>query len=319
MDPSSELPDATSLERRSVTRRSLLGGSAALAALAISGCSSSDDDDDGSANASTTSSRSLDTSYRLGASFPVAEPFVLAGVPARMPFIIAAGDGAPLDEISSSVVFTVLRDGEPVGDPVEVEPRSKGLDRAFLPLLFTFPDAGVYEVNAVYEDEVLVATLQAFAPEEGTTPGIGAALPVVDTPTTDDNRGVSPICTDKPPCSLHELNLADVLANGQPTALLISTPAFCQTVVCGPVLGLFVDAMGTFPGVDFIHAEVYTNPEEVPSILEAAPAPVVEAMGLTYEPALFVTDGAGVITARLDLIFDGDELDTALRSALPEG
>ncbi len=229
-----------------------------------------------------------------------------------MPFVIGAPDGAPLDEISGPVVFTATRDGSPVGDPVEVEPRAEGLTRAYLPYTFTFPEPGVYQIEGVYEGEPLIAPVQVFPADQSTTPLPGQPLPAVDTPTTTDGRGVSPICTDKPPCDLHSQNLADVVGNGRPTALLVSTPAFCQTAICGPVLDLVIDAAERYPGIDVVHAEVYANPEEVQSIAEATPAPVIDALGLTYEPSLFVADSSGIVTSRLDLIFDAGELDEAL-------
>ena len=37
-------------------------------------------------------------------------------------------------------------------------------------------------------------------------------------------------------------------------------------------------------------------------------APVVESLGMNYEPALFVTDAGGVVAARLDAVFDEVEL-----------
>ncbi|MFM8906883.1 MAG: hypothetical protein ACKOIZ_04595, partial [Actinomycetota bacterium] len=52
----------------------------------------------------------------------------------------------------------------------------------------------------------------------------------------------------------------------------------------------------------FIHAEVYADRDATQV------APVVTALGMNYEPALFVTDSRGVVTARLDAVFDEVEL-----------
>ena len=66
-----------------------------------------------------------------------------------------------------------------------------------------------------------------------------------DTPTFDDARGVDPICTRSPePCPFHDRTLTDVVESGEPVALLISTPGFCQTAICGPVLELLMEARG---------------------------------------------------------------------------
>ena len=46
---------------------------------------------------------------------------------------------------------------------------------------------------------------------------------------------------------------------------------------------------------------------------DGAPSPLVtDPFGMTFEPALYVADAAGTITARLDNIWDGTELAAAL-------
>ena len=41
-------------------------------------------------------------------------------------------------------------------------------------------------------------------------------------------------------------------------------------------------------------------------------APIVTSLAMTYEPALFVTDANGVVTERLDAVFDEVELESAI-------
>ena len=41
-------------------------------------------------------------------------------------------------------------------------------------------------------------------------------------------------------------------------------------------------------------------------------APAVEAVGMFYEPALFVTDATGIVVERLDAVWDETELVDAL-------
>jgi hypothetical protein len=61
--------------------------------------------------------------------------------------------------------------------------------------------------------------------------------------------------------------------------------------------------------VTCVHAEVYAD--EAATVV----APAVEAAGLTYEPALWVTGADGRIVARLDAVFDAGEIADALASA----
>jgi len=96
---------------------------------------------------------------------------------------------------------------------------------------------------------------------------------------------------------------------------MISTPKFCSTAVCGPVLDLVLEQVDAHPGMRFVHAEVYNRPEAGSDPASAGVTPAVEAFGLTYEPSLFVADASGIVTARLDNVFDRVELAAALATA----
>src|SRR5438132_1411319 len=79
------------------------------------------------------------------------------------------------------------------------------------------------------------------------------------TPTTANHLGVNPICTHDPVCPFHSVSLDQAIGGTRPIALLVSTPAFCQVAICGPVLDLFIKRKATFAaqGITVIHAEVY--------------------------------------------------------------
>ena len=136
----------------------------------------------------------------------------------------------------------------------------------------------------------------------------GGPMPVVDTPTTADPRGVTPICTAEPPCPLHDTTLSAVLGEGRPVALLIATPAFCQIAICGPVLDILLEAAPAHPDVRFLHAEVYADPATDLTTY----APVVGELGLHFEPCLVLVGSDGVVAERLDTIYDRSELDERL-------
>jgi hypothetical protein len=59
--------------------------------------------------------------------------------------------------------------------------------------------------------------------------------------------------------------------------------------------------------VIFVHAEVYTDD----TATETTGA--VDAVGLFYEPTIFVTDAAGTIVDRLDAVWDVTELRETLQ------
>ena len=160
--------------------------------------------------------------------------------------------------------------------------------------------------------------VQAFDTADVELPLTGNPLPPIATPTLDAPAGISPLCTRAPePCPFHADDVADLVAAGRPFALLVATPALCRTAYCGPVLETLIGEAPDFPDVSFVHLEVYANADEVsgnyddPSIELARP--VVE-LGLEFEPSLFLVDETGVVTDRIDNIFDRDELHQALET-----
>ena len=47
-----------------------------------------------------------------------------------------------------------------------------------------------------------------------------------------------------------------------------------------------------------------------------AVAPAVNAIGLDYEPVIWITDATGVVTQRIDIVWDADDLNELLAAAL---
>ncbi len=249
--------------------------------------------------------------YALGAAFP-RNGYAVAGVANRLPFSISKKGDAPLDVIDGDVTFTI---GDSNGVEIEsmvVTPLSAGLTRAFLPVQFTPKQPGIYEIAATYKGSKMTAAVQVLDRSNIAFPQVGDAFGPIATPTTADARGVDPICTASPACSLHAVSLSDAMAGAKPVAVLLSTPAFCQTAICGPVLGLFETAAQKYPSVMSIHAEVYANPKIVDSIDKATLSPFAEHSKMPLEPSLFVIDKTGVLRVRLDSIFDATEVEAAL-------
>jgi hypothetical protein len=149
---------------------------------------------------------------------------------------------------------------------------------------------------------------EVFDAAKVTVPTTGRALPPFDTPTVADHRGVEPYCTRlEGPCPLHDITLTDALAKGNPVAYMIGTPAHCQFGTCAPALE-FLMAGHTRLGnaVTMVHADVYLDNTATVT------TPAVQALNLTYEPVLFLTNSSGIVVDRLDAVWDQSELDEAL-------
>lgn len=299
-----------------LTRRSFLVGSSAMAGAVLLGACSDDDDDDVETSGSAAMT---DDDGDGGSSTPTPElflaqffggPMLVAGTEMRAPFGVRDGDGLlPTERTPASLMVELLApDGSPVGNPIEVARHDDGLPNAYYPLRARVPEAGIYTARTELEGEAVEMQLQVMGAADVMVIQPGATLPAVDTPTVDDPRGVTPICTNDPMCPLHDVTLPQAVAEGGPVALLVATPAFCQIAICGPVLDVLVAAKANHPGIRFVHAEVYANPAKD---LDAY-APIVAPLGLHFEPCLILAGSGGVVVERLDTIFDGVELDERL-------
>jgi hypothetical protein len=242
--------------------------------------------------------------------FTFFDPRVLvAGAEVRAPIGIGDVDGPlSIEDSPAEITVTVTSNGDEVATET-VAFRSEGLPRGYYPLRFVPPAAGLYDlvVTAAGLPE-LTTTIQLEEPASVAIPGPGDPFPVIDTPTVEDARGVTPICTRDTICSLHDRNLPELLLDTMPSVVLVSTPEFCSTAVCGPVLELVLAEADARPGVSMLHAEVYADPAND----LATVAPIVQAMGFTFEPSVIFIDGGGTIVERLDFVFDASELSDSL-------
>lgn len=284
-----------------------------MAVLALGSACGSDDeattppsDDDGT----------VPTAPDNGAALAVAFPpngFLHTGVEQRMPFILFVG-GAPAKpaDAPEQLPFWIVREpSEATGEPhVVVDRAGEGVPRPYYPVVTDFEETGNWFVVTEVDGAKLEAAVAVSEPSEISMIKVGDTMPEVATPTIDDAHGVEQICTRQPACELHDVTLTDALDENGPTALLISSPAFCQTAVCGPVLDNLLAVTGDFPDVHFLHAEVFAQPEADPPV----PAPILDATGLGHEPVLYVIGADRVVTARLDSVMDLAEVRGALQS-----
>ncbi len=285
-----------------ISRRGFLGGFGAAVLLGACGA-------DAPGDAGASADAPADTAYSPLLFF-APDIAVADGDDHRLPLGVADARAALTSDAPAEVAVRLGLDGD-LGDPVTVTRHDTGVPIPYYPLVTSFASAGIYDLELTWQGGSAVGVLQALAPGESPLLPVGAALPAVPTPTVADPRGVEPICTRTPDvCPFHRRSLDEALAEGGPVALLVSTPAFCQTAVCGPVLDLLIDAAAGREDLTVIHAEVYADPYgENPPITTA---PIMAELGMTFEPSLFVTDADGTLVTRLDNVFDATELAAAL-------
>jgi hypothetical protein len=285
------------MPRRTWSRRTFLAGSASAAIVAA--CSG------GKAAAPTTRPAYTLISFSDLSVLPI-------GAPARVTFGLTDKDGVLLQQSpASSLDFAVTLDGQPFGPAITATSHAEGIPRPYFPVEFTPTKAGIYEFSSqVAGTPVRIPIQLTGAPV--TVPGAGQPMIPFDTPTTTDQRGVELLCTRTPACPLHDVTLREALASGTPVAFLISTPAYCQVAICGPVLDVLMAAAPQFPQIKMLHAEVYPSNADAQFADADHRTPVMKAYDVLFEPVLFLARSDGVIMKRIDTIFDAVELHDAL-------
>ncbi len=142
-------------------------------------------------------------------------------------------------------------------------------------------------------------------------PDVGQHAPAIPTDTLASVHGDRALLTTRiPPESMASVSLDQVVGK-KPVALLFATPQLCTSRVCGPVTDITVSLQKQFPGIDFIHEEVYVDNQPSKGL-----RPQMKAYHLQTEPWLFAINRAGVIVARLEGAFGVNELRAALQAAL---
>ena len=295
-----------------LSRRTFLIGTASAAVLAACGGGDDDDTTTEATTDATTGDGATSTSAAPGTGLAIARVFnpqQPAGHELRLPIALADADGAILDlaDVPASITFRFGPEGGAMSAPVEVARHDDGIPTPYFPLRMTL-EPGTYRIEIEADGTPAATTVEAVPPNQtAVVPIVGGPLIALQTPTTADPRGVDPICTRDPACPFHEQTLEEAMASGKAVAFIISTPQFCQTAICGPVLDLLIArAEQHRDTIAFVHAEVYTD-SNARETTEA-----VQAYGLTWEPSLFLAQPDGTITSRLDYTYDGVELDEAL-------
>jgi len=239
-------------------------------------------------------------------------PQVLVPGSVRIPISLANQAGL-LGKTSGVDLPTELRaqllnseTGEVVVADMVATRHDANIDPPYWPFRVDIAEIGIYSlvIEGGSQDG---AGVQIMDPATISIPLIGTSLPGFDTPTISNARGVNPLCTRTPePCPLHDITLNEALKRGKPIAYLVGTPAHCQTGTCSPALEALLE-MRELVGdrLTMLHTEIYTD--DTATIV----APAVEALKMTFEPALFITDAKGVLIERFDAIFDAVEITEA--------
>ncbi len=220
----------------------------------------------------------------------------------RLPISLADAAGNLSDGPATLTGWIEDFDGKRIVD-LTVPRRADGIVVPYWEVRANLPKAVVYTMR-FDGDDGYGATFELYDEVDVASPLTGKKLPPFDTPTVDNHRGVEPYCSLTPePCPLHDVTLTDALGGGTPVAYMVGTPAHCQTGTCAPGLEFLVaEHARVGDAITMVHADIYAD------AAATTVAPAVIALGVEYEPIIYLCTADGVIVDRLDGIWDASEL-----------
>ena len=282
------------------SRRSLLAAGAG--AVALSACKGATGPSTGTGDAA-----------RGGLNLLVVTPEAETGKPTRLAFVlqddakeyispksVTMQFGPAPDRFTSPIVEArIFNDASPAPSYVTVEAE--------------LAPKGTVWAQAIVDGRKATAPIMIVDARPGL--GVGQPVPRVRTPSPGDAAGLEVVCTRSPdPCPWHDVSLDQALGQGRPLAVLVATPAFCQTVTCGPMLDVLLKAAPPFADrVGFVHLEVYAARPSGPEVSRTPLSPAVKAFGLASEPNLFLVAADGTVRERIDGLFGNTEATQALQ------
>jgi hypothetical protein len=146
-------------------------------------------------------------------------------------------------------------------------------------------------------------------------PAVGQPAPRSHNPTAKDVPDVSYIDSGNPPDDMHQISIADAIAQGRPTLVIFATPAFCQTATCGPEVKVVQSLEPAYQArLTFIHVEIYRDYKPDPTKRQFAQT--VLDWRLQTEPWIFLIDSKGIIRARFEGPTATDEVKAAIDQLL---
>ena len=191
----------------------------------------------------------------------------------------------------------------------------------------TFDRPGEWRLDIHVDDGTFVgdASLDLDVAERSSVADVGELAPFSNTKTLRSEAGdLSRITTSSTPDpELYRTTVAEALISGRPSVIVFASPAFCTSPTCGPQVETVSELRALHPAdADFVHVEVYDNPDEIQGDLTRGTyAPALSAWGIDAVPGylneswVFVLGSDGRIAARFEGYATLGELETALLAA----
>jgi hypothetical protein len=151
--------------------------------------------------------------------------------------------------------------------------------------------------------------------ETSHTPTPGTPAPRSHNLIASDVQDLRQIDTSDPPDPrLHQVRIADAIAQGKPQVIVFATPQFCTSRICGPVVDVVRTLLPAYgERVVFTHQEIWQDAAAREFF------PTVAEWGLQTEPWIFIVDGKGIVRARFEGLVTAREIEAVLQQVLEQG
>lgn len=189
-----------------------------------------------------------------------------------------------------------------------------------------FDRAGFWQVDVSVDTADGARTAQALFQVAEKSLVVGAGDPAPRTVNAlPGAAGVSPKAIDSragtdgavPDPELHAITVADALATGKPTMVVVATPVYCVSRFCGPITDAVQKLAQQYGDrMNFVHLEVWKDFETTTLNDSAAEWIFPEGADEGTEPWVWVIGGDGVIRQRFDNVASEDDLAAAVATAL---
>lgn len=311
---------------------------AVAVALVATACSSGDDSSQPPRADESGGFSALPANFDLAVDSPQAFLISIAGpeqrsvaygtVDVALAYLGPAGEplDGPRPGPTATATFIPVADTQPgptSGDPQVLDGAAETIGVYGTDPL-TFPDAGYWEATVRFttdgRDRTVTAAFEVL--DRHRVPAVGDQAPATANPVAGaadtppiaiDSRAADGVLPDP---DLHRMTIADALAARRPLTVVITTPAFCESRLCGPV----TDAVAAVAArhsdrMDFVHLEVYADVDEQ-RINPAAAEWILREGAEGNEPWVFVIDRNGIITHRFDNVANEQQIEAAVTDVL---
>jgi hypothetical protein len=271
-----------------------LGAAIVGAAIFLSGCGGGGEVTPFAVMASSNGSIGVGTQRVMIALVDPETDEYLASADREATMTLRNEDGSPLGTYPMEFIWTV--------------PDVRGLYVAHPDI----PEAATYQATVDAEGFATAGPVGFVAMADSPLIHPGEKAPASETRTSAEYPDLAVISSDPDPDpAMYEMSVAEAVTSGSPSVIVFATPAFCTSSACGPMLDQVKALRPEYPGIDFVHVEIYED-LQVKSVEELVRVPAVAEWGLPSEPWVFVVDGSGKVTAA----FEGAVSDAELAAAI---